>query len=527
MGLSNDQLIELKKAKMNLLLDAEKTACEQSLAQFLRSIWHIIEPGTPLVWNWHIDTVCGYLEAFSRGEITRLIINIPPGTLKSIIVSVAFPAWEWINKPSERYLSISNEQGLAIRDALRMKQVVTSDWYQRNWPLELQSDQNEKTLFANDQRGFRQSQGISAANTGKRGSRILIDDPHDMKQVFSDVIRQGVLDTWDQSLSTRVNDPEKSGVILIMQRGHSDDLTGHLLKKQKQNWVHLSIPMMYEGSPTYDAGKDIGRPELNDPRTKKNQLMFAGRFTKASILSLMEDLGEYGSAAQLQQRPVPSGGGILKSHWWRLWPDDVAIPNCEHVFLSYDTAFSEADMKNAAYSAMTRWGVFWHEQRQRYCLICLGRWFERVGYDELRKLAKAWDKQYQPDAHLIEKKATGITLIQDLKRAVPSKIRSYSPGKGEDKISRAHSVSPMFESGLIYIASKKWATNAEKTGLIDYVASFPNGAPPSADLTDTVTQSAIYLRNRHWVSHPDDDEAENPIALHDDDEEEEIVESAY
>jgi len=103
------QISDLKLA-LELRLSLEKKLCEQSLAQFLRSSWHIIEPGTPLIWNWHIDTVCGYLEAFSRGEITRLIINIPPGTLKSIIVSVAFPAWEWISRPEERYLSISNEQ---------------------------------------------------------------------------------------------------------------------------------------------------------------------------------------------------------------------------------------------------------------------------------------------------------------------------------------------------------------------------------------------------------------------------------
>lgn len=506
---------ELLKAVIKRELDDEKAECEKSLAAFLRSCWHIIEPGTPLTWNWHIDTVCGYLEAFSRGDITRLIINIPPGTLKSIIVSVAFPAWEWIHSPSERYLSISNEQGLAIRDALRMKQIVTSDWYQRNWPMALQNDQNEKTLFANDKRGFRQSQGISAANTGKRGSRILVDDPHDMKQVFSDTIRQSVLDTWDNSLSSRINDPEKSGVILIMQRGHTDDLAGHLLKKTKQNWVHLSIPMMYEGASTFDAEADIGNKLLNDPRTKKGELMFPGRFTERSVQSLSEDLGEYGTASQLQQRPVPSGGGIIKSHWWRMWPNDEKLPECEHVFLSYDTAFSERDMKNAAFSAMTRWGVFWHEQRQRYCLICLGRWYERVGYDELRKLAQGWDKKYEPDAHLIEKKATGITLIQDMRRAVPSKIRSYTPGRGDDKISRAHSVSPMFESGLVYIADRKWATNQEGTGLIDYVASFPNGAPPSADLCDTVTQACIYLRSGNWVSHPDDDEPEPPEVIHD------------
>ena len=498
----------------------QKRMCELSLAAFAKSAWHIIEPGTKLVWNWHLDTICGYLEAFHNDQLPdkRLIINVPPGTMKSILVSVMYPAWTWIKNPELRYLAVTNEKGLATRDSLRMKQVIQSEWYQSHWLLSFQPDQNEKTLFANEKHGFRQSIGVDAGVTGKRGDCLLLDDLIDAKDAFSDVIRKGVNNAWDQALCSRLNDLDKSGVLLIMQRLHEQDLTGHLLKKVHSKWTILSIPMEYEEAPQFDAGKDIGRPDLNDPRTKKGELLFPARFTAKSVESLKEDLGEYGSAGQLQQRPVPSGGGIIKSHWWRMWPDDKPLPACEHVFLSYDTAFSERDMKNSAFSAMTRWGVFWHEQRQRYCLICLGRWFDRVGYDELRKLAKEWDKLYSPDAHLIEKKATGISLIQDLRRALPSKIRSYTPGKGEDKISRAHSVSPVFYSGLIYVVDKTWATNKEKNGLIDYVASFPNGAPPSADLTDTCTQAVIYLRNGYWVTHPDDLENDENEVAEDDDE---------
>jgi len=493
--------IDDERAKREL----EQAACEVSLEQFCRSAWKIIEPGTELKWNWHLSTVCGYLEAFHRREIEkRLIINIPPGTLKSILVSVMFPAWQWIKTPERRYLTVTNEQGLAVRDALRMKQIVSSEWFQSKWPLEFQSDQNEKTLYANERRGFRQSQGITGATTGKRGDDLIIDDPIDAKHAFSDVIRNGVNNAYDQTLSTRLNDPNTSGVLLIMQRLHEGDLSGHLLKKTKTKWTHLSIPMEYENAPQFDAGKDIGRPDLNDPRKKKGELLFPERFNKSKIEGLKEDLGEYGSAGQFQQRPVPDGGGIIKSYWWRIWPNDKRMPSCEHIFLSYDTAFSEKDMKNSAFSAMTRWGVFWNEQRERYCLIVLGRWFGRVGYDELRKNAKEWDRLYEPDAHLIEKKATGISLLQDLRRALPSKIRSYCPGKGEDKISRGHSVSPMFEAGLIYAPDKHWVTNKEETGLIDFIAKFPAGEPPTADLFDTVTQACIYLRAGYWVRHPDD-----------------------
>lgn len=490
--------------KAEILLQLEKLQCERSLAQFVRSSWHIIEPGTPLVWNWHIDTVCGYLEAFSQGTIKRLIVNIPPGTLKSIIVSVCFPAWEWIGRPDERYLCISNEQGLAIRDALRTKHIVMSEWYQRNWPLALLQDQNEKTLYINEKRGFRQSQGITAANTGKRGGRLLVDDPHDMKQIFSDVQRQSVIDTWDQSLSTRLNNPEESGILIIMQRGHEQDLTGHLMKKKTQDWKVLSIPMLYEGTPTYDSGKDIGRPELNDPRIKKGELLFPALFTKKSVLSLQEDLGEYGSAAQLQQRPSPLGGGIIKSFWFRAWPDDHPLPKCNFIFHSWDTAFDSNAAKANAYSACIRFGIFFSEERDRYCILVLGVWYGRVGYDELRAKVKEFDDKFSPDANLVERKATGISLYYDLKKASRMSVSGYIPR--EDKISRAHSVTPMLQSGQVYVPNKVWALGDEKTtGLVQYLAKFPAGEPPTADLTDCFTQALIFMRAGKWAGDHDDD----------------------
>jgi len=524
----DDDQRQLLLAELAILSEIEKRECEQSLAQFTKSAWHIIEPNTELIWNWHLDTVCGYLEAFHNNQLPdkRLIINIPPGTLKSILVSVMYPAWTWIKEPGTRYLSITNEQGLAIRDALKMKQIITSEWFQSKWPLAFQKDQDEKTLYANEGRGFRQSQGITAANTGKRGDCLIIDDPIDAKHAFSDVIRQSVNDTWDQSLSSRLNDLTKSGVILIMQRVHELDLAGHLLNKVKSKWTVLSIPMMYEGKSTFDAGIDLVRPELNDPRTKKGQLLFPEKFPKRAVESLIEDLGEFGTSAQLQQRPSPAGGGILKKHHWRVWPDDISLPLCSHIFHSFDTAFSERDSKTAAYSACTRWGIFWHEQRERYCILALGMWFDRLGYDELRKKVKELDKQHKPDINLIEKKSTGITLIQDLRRASPGRVRAYSPGRGEDKISRAHSVSPMLEGGLVYIPNKVWAlgNGKDQLGLIDYAALFPSGGPPSADITDTITQALIYLRAGNWTSDLDDDIEEvvdmSDYSEDDDDEEE-------
>lgn len=493
------------------LRDVERRECERSLYAFVKRAWQEIEPGTPFVENWHIKTVCAYLEAFHRGELPdkRLIINIPPGMMKSILL-VCYNAWAWIDQPHLRFLSIANADDLSTRDSLRVKAIITSEWYQKNWPLSLLKDQNEKTLFVNEKRGHRESQGITACTTGKRGDVLLLDDLLDAKHAFSDIKRQYVNDAWDQALTSRLNDMVHSGVILIMQRLHEKDITGHLLSKTKSKWTHLMIPMRYEGQQTFDAGKDINRPALNDPRKKRGELLFSKRFPLKSIEQLEEDLGEYGAAGQLQQRPQPSGGGILKSTWWRIWPDDLPLPKILHQFASFDTAFSDKSMKDAAFSAMTRWGIFWHEQRQRYCLLALGVWWDRVGYDELRRIAKEIDKKHDLDVLLIERKSTGISLIQDLKVAVPGKVRAYTPGAGEDKVARAHSVSPILQSGLVYVPNKLWALGdgipgSTKPGLVGWVAQFPTGGPPCADLTDTVTQALIYLRGNNWIGDMDED----------------------
>jgi len=203
----------------------------------------------------------------------------------------------------------------------------------------------------------------------------------------------------------------------------------------------------------------------------------------------------------LQQTPAPSEGGILRKSWWRRWPDDKSFPLCEHVFLSWDTAFTERDLKEASFSARTAWGVFFNEQDQAYQLILLHCWADQVAYPDLRQKAQDDTNDFMPDAHLIEKKASGISLIQDLRRAGKGRkrvrLRTYSPDR--DKVARAHAVTSLLSSGVVWAPSRSWAEKA-----IDACGVFPNGAPPSADITDTVTQALLYLKNGWWVEHPDD-----------------------
>jgi predicted phage terminase large subunit-like protein len=501
LGLSREQAARSLAERLTELEETEEL--EESLASFSKAAWHVLEPGTLLKWNWHLDVLAGYLEAFRDRHIKRLILNIPPGSMKSLLASVFYPSWVWTKDPSHRFLCGSNDDRLSTRDSLKMRRLVTSDWYRERWGhvFTLQGDQNVKTYFETSKMGFRQSQGIRAAISGKRASTLLIDDPHDMKQVESDAMRASVIESWDSAWSSRLNDPAEDGVLIIMQRAHDLDLVGHVMRKEKQKWCQVAIPMRYDGS-RYDAGKDIQRPDLNDPRTEHGELMFPARFPENVVLAMEEDLGEYGTASQLQQNPSPKAGGILKKKWWRIWPKDKPLPSFDHIFISYDTAFSEADLESASYSAMTAWGIFYDETSGRHGIMMIRGWHERVDYPTLRKKAVELDKELEPDRHLIEKKASGQSLIQDLRRTrIP--VFPYSPDR--DKVARAYSIQPMLQAGLVWAPDRKWADF-----LIDTIARFPKGAPPCSDYTDTVTQALIYLRNGWWVQHPEDVEIEPP-----------------
>jgi predicted phage terminase large subunit-like protein len=519
MGLALDRLTANEIAEFEALLHWRAgELAERSLAHFVRQAWQVLEPATELRWNWHLDVLCAYLEGLWRGLILprRLVINIPPGTMKSLLVSVFYPAWVWIQRDgdgnaigaNESFLNLTNEGGLATRDTMRMRWLVASDWYQGHWGerVKLATDQREKTHIANSTHGFRMGQGITAAVTGKRVAQLIIDDPHDAKKALGDAEVQSVCESYDQAVSSRLRDPKTGAIVLIMQRLRTNDLSGHLAAKKQGRWTQVVIPMEFEGAPGFDPVRDLG-PEyahLADPRRKVGALLMPHRFDEAFLREQKENLGEYGWAGQMQQRPVPSGGGVIKTKWWKRWPAGRELPTVQHVFCSWDTAYTEEDYRSGSYSAMTAWGVWWHEQQQRHCLMVLGAWWERVGYPSLRRKVKEEETKRQPDAHLIEKKASGQSLIQDLRRG-KVRVRGYDPRPDGDKLGRAALASATFEAGLVWAPEAKWADQ-----VIEYVSQIPTGAPPSGDVGDTVTQAVRYLTKGWWVTHPDDDEPTPP-----------------
>lgn len=289
------------------ILAAQREISGRHLADFVKLGWSVIEPATPYVHGRHIDVMCEYLEAVANGEIRRLIINVPPGTSKSTVVGVFFPMWIWgpRKSPSSRFVGISHEQSLGIRDNLKCRRLVSSDWYQRLWPeVQLTKDQNEKLNFENAATGFRLVATPSNI-TGKRGDVVIIDDPISVENANSETERERVNLWFQESLPSRMNDPEKSAIVLVMQRVHERDPTGLILSKN-WGWDHLMLPMRFEPE----------RRSRSDWRTEPGELLFPERFPEHVVEELESVLQSYAAAGQLQQRPTPREGGLFKRSWF-------------------------------------------------------------------------------------------------------------------------------------------------------------------------------------------------------------------
>lgn len=499
-----------------ILLDAVRRtklqrAAENSLYEFVEQAWSTMEPGIPFVPSWHIKIICEHLEAITSGEIRRLLINIPPRHSKSTIVSVAFPCWEWIKSPQEKYLCASYSGNLATRDNLKARRLVTSPWYQERWGevIKLTGDQNAKQRFENDKMGYRIATSVGGTATGEGGSRLILDDAISTTDAQSDAVRGSTLEWLDMAWSTRLNNPKRDAMIEVAQRSHEMDPSGHRLKQG--GWEHVCIPAEYDGIRRSTSVFVEGY----DPRTNIGSLICPERFGPAEIALLKRSLGEYGTAGQLQQQPAPVGGGILKTKHFQFWPQGRELPAMDLVVQSYDTAFEEKEQNDP--SACTVWGVF--EEKGRRCALLLDAWADQLSYPNLRaKAVEEWHSVYgktkvrkgrKADVALIEKKASGQSLLQDL-RAANVPVVPYLPQGG--KVPRAHQAAPILELDCIYIPESSKEPGAFVTWARDFVeqcSKFPNAEHD--DYVDTFTQAMIYLRDEGWfeLERAPEDESED------------------
>ena len=498
-----------------ILLDAVKRErevrlAEASLSEFAKQAWHILEPSTELKWGWALDAICLHLQAVSDEQIYRLLMNVPPGSMKSLLTNVFWPAWEWgpLNMPGKRFLSTAHKQDLAIRDNMKCRRLIQSEWYQERWPIRITSDQNSKSKFENDKTGFREAMAFTSM-TGSRGDRVTLDDPLSVDDANSDAALAACESTFREALPTRLNDDAKSAIVVIMQRLHEKDPSGIILKEML-GYEHLMLPMEYERARS--CRTSIG---FSDPRKEEGELMFPERFGPKTVASYKKTLGDYAYAGQMQQRPSPAGGGILKTDRFQLWPVKWKLPVFEYIVQSYDGAYDDDATSKNDPSACTVWGIF--EERGIRGAILLDAWDDHLGYPDFRKkVLSDWHCLYgksaersgkKADAILVENKSSGISILQDLRRAKIPAI-PYNPGR-MSKIARAHAVAAVHEMDYIYILESnkepgKFVTWARK--FVDQVGKFPNDEHD--DYVDTYTQVLTFLRDGGQLELPETDQDE-------------------
>jgi len=299
-----DYLHKITDADLELLL---KELAERKLIEFVRQAWHVLEPDTPFVDGWHLHAICEHLEAVHEGKIKRLLINIPPRYMKSLAVAVFFPCWVWIKKPEKRMLFSSYSSELSERDGGKCAALINSVWYKKNWGDKYTLTKETSNKIENSKKGYRISTSVGGMTTGEGGDLIVVDDPHNAKEISSEIKRVGVLRWWDEAMSTRLNDQKTGAKIIVMQRLHEKDLSGHVLSKDN-SYVHLCLPARYE----MNAERTRTPLEFKDPRSKEGEILWSEKFTEEEMVRLEKDLGEYARAGQLQQRPSPRGGGLFK-----------------------------------------------------------------------------------------------------------------------------------------------------------------------------------------------------------------------
>lgn len=301
---------ELERERARIIETKEKTREEcRDLLGFVRHAWSVLEPGAPFVDGWHLHAIADHLTAVSRGQITRLLINVPPGMMKSLMSGVFWPAWEWgpDGRPELRVLGSSYSEAYAIRDSAKMRNLVRSEWYQEHWGDRFSLVKEGEKKFENDKTGWREGVPFSRM-TGGRGDRVLIDDPHSTEGAESELDRARALRIFRESVPTRLNSPEHSAIVVIMQRLHERDVSG-LILAEDLGYTHLCLPMEFD--PDRRCRTSIG---FEDPRTYAGELLFPERFPRETVdrdIKVMGGVASYAVSGQFQQRPVPREGGIF------------------------------------------------------------------------------------------------------------------------------------------------------------------------------------------------------------------------
>ena len=450
-----------------LLIDEEiaRRRAVKDFGTFCKLAWHIVEPTQPYVHGWHMDAIGIHLDACLDGRIRNLLINMPPRCSKSTLISVMFPAWVWLRYPGKKFLFSSYAGSLSVRDSIKCRRLIESDWYRKffkpKWQMNV--DQNTQSEFSNTMQGHRIATSVDGAATGKGGDIIVCDDPHKASDVYG-AARENALNWWDEEMSTRSINPKTVVRIIVMQRLHPLDLSGHVLAQG--GYTHLVLPMEYDGQ------KEPTSIGWQDPREVPGELLSPERFGPDEIADLRLRLGSRGYAGQMQQRPASVEGGIIKRAWFKFYrelPWDV---------MSYVIAgdYATSEKTTADYTVLGAAG------RQGTNKIYFTNWFrKRMEFPEaVKETEKFFRDNPKAIKRKLEKKSNGVAVIQTLKAKFTG-IVEYEPKS--DKLSRLNAVAPFIEAGNVYLPEgAPWVGE-----FLDEVCSFSGEGSGHDDQVDVMT----------------------------------------
>lgn len=462
--------------------EEKKALYESSLHEFFKGSWQVIEPGRPIYLNWHQELICEYLEYFSQGHIDRLLINIAPRHLKSIIVTINFPVWEWLKDPTLRYLCLSYSSRLSVKHNLKRRTIIRSPWFQNLWghKFELSLDNNLKTEFSNNHEGQMFASSFGGTVLGEGGDRIIVDDPHHPEEVESDAVRESTVSEFDDVIGTRLNDPNKGGIVVVMQRLHDKDVSGHILS-EIGGYTHLCLPTIAE-----ENQRIIFPATRRYVERKISTLLHEDRFGWEKVKQAQKVLGAYKFAGRHQQRPVPASGGIVKPEWIMRYRK---LPPLKRIVQSWDTA--QKDKAENDNWACTTWGESYD---QNYYLI--HTFIAKFDYVHGKKTFCDLYEAFLPDVIIIEDKSSGSSLIQEAKKPIVLdsgkkivNIKSWIIGviPKQSKEVRMEVEATAYENNRVYHPiDAEWLAEYE-TALLN----FPKGVK---DAVDSTSQFLCWVR---------------------------------
>lgn len=471
----------------------------------------MLEPVQPFVDGWVLEGMCEHLEAVTHGKIHRLLMNVPPGFMKSLLTDVFWPAWEWgpMRLAHNRFVAFSYAAHLTERDNAKFLALLQSTKFQDMYGDDFELVEQGKVKVSNTRTGFKFASSVGGVGTGERGNRVILDDAHNIKEAESEAVRGETVRWVREAMSNRLNSMDKDAIVAIMQRSHEADASNTLIDL---GYVHFMVPMEFD--PARRCETVIG---WEDPREDEGELAWRARFSRSVIGEIRKTIGPYAYAGQYQQSPEVRGGAIIKRDYWVCYAaDDGRVPACSYVVASLDPAYTSKEENDP--SGFTIWGV-WEDERGHSRIICLAAWRKRLELhgEYIERRAGETDADYNKRAQpkwglvewvawyckrfrvhklLIEAKASGHSVAQEMRRLHSGhgySVELIDP-RGQDKVARTYAVQAMFAEGMIHLPGYSDGTWREwGQMLVDEFASFPKGA--TDDLVDSSTQALTHIRN--------------------------------